>query len=335
LSASARYRRSSASTCPSSASSGPSLTITSSAIASRCARVACAAIMRSASVASMPSRSSSRACCTAAGTSTTRIRSSHGYAARPPPSASSGIAAIAYAPGASAQAARSAARTRGWMIASSRSRASSSSKIRRRIAARSSAPSAASTSAPNAATTSASPSDPTATASRAATSASATATPRASNRAATALLPEATPPVRPMMKSLMAGLWRSLQRPPQHRRKAPAGDRLEHRSVLPSRDRSERCRALPFKGRVGWGWLSPPSQQHPPTSIRKLQAAVSKGSRLPPLLQKQGRFVTQPVPDRHPREKPALEGLLIGGGDPVTLPRALRKDRGRATKARG
>ena len=75
------------------------------------------------------------------------------------------------------------------------------------MAARSSAPSAPSTSGPNAATTSASPSLPTATASRAATSASATVIPSASNRAATALLPEATPPVRPMMKSLMVPLY--------------------------------------------------------------------------------------------------------------------------------
>ena len=67
------------------------------------------------------------------------------------------------------------------------------------LAARSSEPSAARTSRPKTSTISASPSEPGATASRAARSASATAMPNASKRRLTSLLPEATPPVMPMM----------------------------------------------------------------------------------------------------------------------------------------
>src|SRR5690606_37864040 len=128
------------------------------------------------------------------------------------------------------------------------------------------------------------------------------------------------------MKSLMARLWRSPQRPPQHRGKAHSRDRLERHRAIHLLEVWSAAKALPFKGRVGWGWGCPTLQRHSPAGVRGISGRP-KSSRLPPLLQKHGRVAAPSVSARHPRES----------GDPATFPRALREARGhgRPTKARG
>src|SRR4051812_2131031 len=99
--------------------------------------------------------------------------------------------------GASASSRRISSKTRGWMIPSSRRRASSSPNTRRATACRSIAPSSVRTPGPNSATTSASPGVPGATTSRASRSASITTAPSSRRIPETVLFPDAIPPVSP------------------------------------------------------------------------------------------------------------------------------------------
>src|SRR5579875_449415 len=178
----------------------PELSITMSAKARRCSRLAWAAIRAVAASGVMPRAATSRPSWSSGGTSTTMTASKPSL---PLASASSGMACTTTGPGGGAArtAARSASRihrrTSGWTIELSLSRSAGSAKTSRPSRSRSSAPSAPSTPGPKAAAMRASPGVPGATTSLAATSASMMTAPRAASRRATSLLPDPIPPVSP------------------------------------------------------------------------------------------------------------------------------------------
>ena len=111
-------------------------------------------------------------------------------------------------------------RTIGWIAASSRDRASESSKTSSASSRRSTPPSASSASGPNSSDTTRAPSCPGRYNSWTTTSASNTGTPRAFSNCATVDLPHAKPPVRPTVQGRDRPFV--MLPPPMRRARAPS-----------------------------------------------------------------------------------------------------------------